>query len=147
MTPTQTPPSPSPSQAPTIDQMPAQDARFVPSQPGPAPTPPMPPVTPSQPAMPPAGWYVPPYGTQQVVPSQQQQFFRPTGAQRVGVAIASVALLIPLLAIAIGTMTSLIPYVAAGVAITGGLIAVALVCAAVVAVNIAFNFDLFRQRR
>lgn len=144
MTPTPTQIPTSTPQAPTIDQMPAQDPRFAPSQPGPAP---IPPVPPSQSAMPPAAWYVPPYGAQQVIPSQQQQLFRPTGAQRVGVAIASVALLIPLLAIAIGTMTSLIPYVSAGVAITGGLIGVALVCAAVVAVNIAFNFDLLRQRK
>lgn len=131
-------------QAPIVEQSPAQEARSTSSQPGPAPIPSIPPI---QPAMPPSGWYIPPYGAQQVMPSQQQQFFRPTGAQRVGVAIASVALLIPLLAIAIGTMTSLIQYVPAGIAITAGLIAAALVCMAVVAVNVAFNFDMFSQRK
>lgn len=134
-------------EAPIVEQTPAQEARRAPAEPGAAPMPPAPVMPPAQQGMPYAGWYAQPYGAQPVVPSQQQQYFRPTGSQRVGVAIASIALLIPLLAIAIGTMTSLIQYVSAGIAITGGLIAVALVCLAVVAINVAFNFDMLRRTK
>ena len=142
------PTTPTP-QAPSAEQTPVPEARFTTGQPAQTPMPQAPsaPVAPPmQQAAPPAGWYAAPYSAREVLPAQQQQAFRPTGPQRATVAIASVALLIPLLAIAIGTMTSLIQYVSAGVAITTGLIAVALVCVAVVAVNVAFNFDIMRQR-
>ena len=130
-------------QAPSPEQTPTPDARYVPGQSSPAQLPPEPPV---QPGMPPAGWYAPPYNAQPVMPPRQQ-YYRPTGAQRVGVAIASVALLIPLLAISLGIITTLIPYVSAGIAATIGLIAAALVCLAVVCVNVSFNFDVLRERR
>jgi len=90
---------------------------------------------------PPMGGYMAP------APTSQAYFLQPTGGQRLGLAIASLALLIPLLAIAIGVMTSLMPYVAAGVAITVGLIAVTLVCLVVIAVNVLFNWDVLRPKR
>lgn len=74
-------------------------------------------------------------------------FLTPTGGQRLGLAIASLALLIPLLAIALGVMTNLMTYVAAGVAITVGMIATALVCLAVIAVNVIFNWDALNRRQ
>lgn len=102
---------------------------------------------PIQQSVPPAGWYFPPYGARQPFPMQRPRYPIPSGGQRVGVAVASVALLIPLVAIVVDTMTSLLAYVSAATAITAGLISVALVCLTVVAINIAFNFDMFRQPR
>ncbi len=102
-----------------------------------------------QPMQPPSAWRpVPPVGGY-VAPTLPTQavYMQPTSGQRLGLAIASLALLIPLLAIAVGVITNLMPYVAAGVAITVGLIAVALVCLLVVAVNILFSWDILRQKR
>lgn len=92
----------------------------------------------------PVGGYMPPM---QPMPAPRIEQTTPTGSQRLGLAIASLALLIPLLAIAIGTMTNLIPFVSAGVAITIGLIAAAMVCLVVVAVNVLYNLDQFRTKR
>ncbi len=64
-----------------------------------------------------------------------------------GLAIASLALMIPLIAIALGIMTSLMQYVASGVAITVGVFAFTLVCLTVFAVNLLFNWDALRRRR
>ena len=91
--------------------------------------------------VPPMGGYMAP------APNSQAYFLQPTGGQRLGLAIASLALLIPLLAIAIGVITNLMPYVVAGVAITVGLIAVTLVCLVVIAVNVLFNWDVLRPKR
>jgi hypothetical protein len=77
----------------------------------------------------------------------QAQYVLANPGQRLGLAIASLALLIPLLAIAIGIITNLMPYAAAGVAITVGLVAAAFVCLTVIAVNVVFNFDLIRGKR
>lgn len=122
-------------QAPILERPPVeQTAPPVSSQ-----SAPQPPVY--QPPIPPAGWYVP-----QVVPAQQH-YLIPSAGQRLGLAIASIAMLIPLSAIALGTIATLLPNVAAGVSVATGLIALALVCFAVVAVNIAFNFDLIRPKR
>ncbi len=91
----------------------------------------------------PAG-YAPRYP---MAPVSQASFLTPTGGQRLGLAIASLALLIPLFAIAINLMTDLMPYVAAGFAIAVGLIASALVCATVVVVNLLFNWDVISRKR
>lgn len=77
----------------------------------------------------------------------QAQYLFANPGQRMGLAIASLALLIPLIAIATGAITNLMPYMAAGVAITLGLVAAAFVCLTVIAVNVVFNFDLIRGRR
>jgi hypothetical protein len=66
---------------------------------------------------------------------------------RLGLAIASVALFIPLLALGIGTMTALANLVAPGVAVTVGLLIVALIVLMIVAVNLLFNYDLLKPRR
>lgn len=79
------------------------------------------------------------YGT--VAPPAQAVSAHPTSGQRMGLAIASLALLIPLIAIALGVMTSLMQYVAAGAAIAVGLFAFTLVCLTVIAVNVLFNWD------
>ena len=91
-----------------------------------------------RPAAPPMGVYAPP---------TQAAYLTPTGGQRMGLAIASLALLIPLLAIASGVMTSLLAHVASSVAITIGLIAITLVCLVVVAINVLFNWDILSRRR
>ena len=93
-----------------------------------------------RPAAPPMGVYAP-------APPTQAAYLTPTGGQRMGLAIASLALLIPLLAIASGVMTSLLAHVASGVAITIGLIAITLVCLVVVAINVLFNWDILSRRR
>lgn len=128
-------------------QAPTSEPKYVSSQAAQRPISSIPPAPDAPTALPPAGWYIPSYGTQPVIQPQQQLLYRPTGGQRVGVAVASIALLIPLVAIALSTMTSLMPYVTAGVAVSAGLIAVALICLAVVVVNIAFNFDLIRPKQ
>lgn len=92
--------------------------------------------------MPPMGGY----GTV-APPISQAAYMQPTGGQRMGLAIASLALMIPLIAIALGIMSSLMPYVASGVAVTVGLFAFTLVCLTVVAVNALFNWDAMRRRR
>lgn len=71
----------------------------------------------------------------------------PTGGQRLGLAIASLALLIPLFALASNVAVSLMPYVPSGVAVTLGLIATALICVTVVAVNLLFNWDIIGRKR
>lgn len=121
------------SDRPSIEQAP----QAAPQQPiAPQPTPPI-----WQPA-PPAGWYPP-----QVMPPQQQHYFTPTPAQRLGLAVASLALLIPLFAIAVGVISTLVSEITTGVAVTAGLILAALVCFTVVAVNVVFNYDLIRRQR
>lgn len=116
---------------PPIEQTPQQQQPIAPQ--------PIPPVWQSSP---PAGWYSP-----QVMPPQQQRDFAPTPAQRLGMAIASLALLIPLLAIAVGVISTLENQITADVAVTAGLILAALVCFTVVAVNVVFNFDVIRRQR
>ena len=102
------------------------------------------PILPQQPMWRPTA---PPMGVYAPAPATQAAYLAPTGGQRLGLAIASLALLIPLLAIASGVMTSLMPYVVAGVAITIGLIAITLVCLVVVAVNVLFNWDILSHKR
>ena len=80
-------------------------------------------------------------------PVSQVAFLTPTGGQRLGLAIASLALMIPLFAIATNLMTVLMPFVAGGVAITIGLIAAALVCLTVLGVNLFFNWDVIGHKR
>ena len=112
------------------------------------PIPPQQPVQ-QQPILPQPMWRptAPPMGVYAPAPPAQAAYLAPTGGQRLGLAIASLALLIPLLAIASGVMTSLMPYVVAGVAITIGLIAITLVCLVVVAVNVLFNWDILSHKR
>ncbi len=88
------------------------------------------------------GWYPVPVATPQPVPQSI-----PSPAMRLGLAIASIALFIPLLALGIGAMTALADLVAPGVAVTVGLIIVALVALTIVAVNLMFNVDIQRPRR
>jgi hypothetical protein len=71
----------------------------------------------------------------------------PTAGQRLGLAITSLALLIPLVALAINFPLQLGTAVAAGLAIATGLIGVLLLCLAVVAVNVVFNWDMLRPQR
>lgn len=92
--------------------------------------------------MPPIGGY----GTV-APPISQAAYLQPTGGQRMGLAIASLALMIPLIAIALGITTSLMQYVASGVAVAVGLFAFTLVCLTVIAVNALFNWDAMRRRR
>lgn len=80
------------------------------------------------------GWYPVPVAAPQPVPQSV-----PSPAMRLGLAIASIALFIPLLALGIGSMTVLAELVAPGVAVTVGLIIVALVALTIVAVNLMFN--------
>ncbi len=88
------------------------------------------------------GWYPVPVPAPQ--PASQTV---PSAAMRLGLAIASIALFIPLLALGIGAMTSLAELVAPGVAVVVGLIIVALIALTIVAVNLMFNFDMLRPRR
>jgi Kef-type K+ transport system membrane component KefB len=66
---------------------------------------------------------------------------------RLVLAIVSITLFIPLLAIGVGSMTALASLVTPSVAVTVGLIIVALVVVTVVSVNLLFNYDLLRSRR
>lgn len=137
------------NEQPSAGQEPVQQPAQQPIQQAPMPQQPMPqqqPV-PRQP-MPQPNMYQPaPQMSSYVAPASQAMALTPTSGQRLGLAVASLALLIPLLAIAIGVMTNLMPYVTAGVAITIGMFAVTLVCLVVVAVNILFNWDTLRPRR
>lgn len=127
-------------QAPTNDRPPIeQTPQGAPQQQRPIMPPPTPPVW--QP-VPPDGWYPPP-----VMPPQQQRYFTPTPAQRLGLAVASLALLIPLFAIAVGIISPLVREITAGLAVTVGLILAAFVCLTVVGVNVIFNYDLLRRQR
>lgn len=117
-----------PAQQPLQQQPIQQQQQFPPQQPM------------WRPAAPPMGVYAP-------APMTQAAYLTPTGGQRMGLAIASLALLIPLLAIASGVMTGLLDRVASGVAITIGLIAITLVCLVVVAVNVLFNWDILSRKR
>lgn len=127
-------------QAPTNDRPPIeQTPQGAPQQQRPIMPQPTPPVW--QP-VPPDGWYPPP-----VMPPQQQRYFTPTPAQRLGLAVASLALLIPLFAIAVGIISPLVREITAGLAVTVGLILAAFVCLTVVGVNVIFNYDLLRRQR
>ncbi|MDE3229185.1 MAG: hypothetical protein KGO05_04840 [Chloroflexota bacterium] len=123
-----TPQTPLPEQ-PTTEQQPVQQSvQQQPQQP-----------RAWQPLPPMAGYGI-------VAPSAQAGYMQPSSAQRMGLAIASLALMIPLIAIALGIMTSLMPYVAAGAAIAVGLFAFTLVCLTVIAVNVLFNWEGMRRR-
>lgn len=123
-----TPQTPLPEQ-PTTEQQPVQQSvQQQPQQP-----------RAWQPLPPMAGYGI-------VAPPAQAGYMQPSSAQRMGLAIASLALMIPLIAIALGIMTSLMPYVAAGAAIAVGLFAFTLVCLTVIAVNVLFNWEGMRRR-
>ena len=135
-----TPQTPLPEQ-PVTEQQPVQQPVQQPiQQAAPQPTPqPVPQPRVWQPMPPVAG-----YGT--VAPPAQAAYTQPSSGQRMGLAIASLALMIPLIAIALGIMSSLMPYVAAGAAVAIGLFAFTLVCLTVIAVNILFNWESMRRR-
>lgn len=140
----QTPQAPSPNESPAREPLPTP-AQTAPQQP-------IPQTAPIAGAPTPYGYapgypagYVPRY---QMAPTPSQaSYLTPTGGQRMGLAIASLALLIPLFAIASGLATNLMRYVPSGVAIAMGLIASALVCATVVVINLLFNWDMLNHKR
>lgn len=95
------------------------------------------------PAPPPYGWQAPyPPSWQQAAPH-----YEPSAGQRLALAIVSLALMIPLSAIAIGIATPLAEATTGWAGILVGMLAFLLVCAAVVGVNVVFNFDLLRSVR
>ena len=109
----------------------------------PAETPQRPPVTmqPSWPAHLPYGWpSVPQY-------PRQRDYTIPTAGQRLGLAITTLILMIPFIAIALGVVGTASGVVAGGWALAGGLLATLVVCLAAVAINVVFNFDILRPRR
>ncbi len=121
-----------------------------------------PPVEPAPPpsALPTPQWAwnpppnaLPPYpmtasiGTACAPPPAPMSNLVPTAAQRMGLAITSLALFIPLLAILLNfaaPSAGLVP-VALGVAV--GLIGVSLLGMVVVGVNVVFNWDVLRPKR
>jgi hypothetical protein len=104
-----------------------------------------------QPSAPP---YAPPYGP----PQQWQPVYRampapvpasmpsttPTAGQRLALAIVSLALLIPLVAIVLSFASPVVMPI--WLAVAAGLIGVLLLGLVVVGVNIIFNWDLLRPR-
>ncbi len=94
----------------------------------------------------PSGWYAVPAAAPVAAPKPAAQMM-PSPGMRLGLAIASVALYIPLLALGIGAITTLAGLVEAGVAVTVGLIIVAISALMVVAVNLLFNADILFPRR
>lgn len=144
------------AQAPS-QQLPEVEPQPAPSMPAPAPAPapvtydraaPVPPAPAT--SFPP---YAPPVGYGMPAPGSWQPNYLPrsesaaSSGQRLSLAIASLALMIPLIAIVVNFPVSLGTMISAGLAISTGLIGVALIALAVVGVNIAFNFDLLRRRR
>ncbi|HEU0026819.1 MAG TPA: hypothetical protein VFQ25_06845 [Ktedonobacterales bacterium] len=135
-----------------IPQMepPMADQRQAPVS-APVGAPPMPPATApitgyNAPAMgpmagAPSGWYA----TQPATPQPARSMI-PSPAMRLGLAIVSLVLFIPLLAIGIGSVSTLAGVVAPWVALTVGLIIVALVILTIVAINLLFNYDVLRSR-
>ncbi len=71
----------------------------------------------------------------------------PTAGQRLGLAIVTLVLMIPLVSIALGSVLTSDNLVPGGWALVAGLVCVALVSAAAVAINVVFNFDILRPRR
>lgn len=71
----------------------------------------------------------------------------PTAAQRLGLAIASLALFIPLLAIAISIAQPLATVIPGWLSLLAALMSVTIVSLTVVAVNVIFNLDALRRRR
>ena len=116
-----------------------------------------PPVAASQPAMnrppvaPQAAWPTPPPAPYDWQPVPGYPTPRPpevpTSGQRLGLAIVTLLLMIPLVSIVLGTtLSSSIP-VPGGWALAAALLGVTLVSAAAVAINVVFNFDILRPRR
>jgi hypothetical protein len=89
----------------------------------------------------PSGWYAAP-----VAAPQPARAMTPSPAMRLGLAIVSLVLFIPLLAIGVGSITALAGVVAPWVALTVGLIIVALVILTIVGINLLFNYDVLRSR-
>lgn len=88
------------------------------------------------------GWYPVP-----VAAPQPARPTVPSPAMRLGLAIVSLVLFIPLLAIGIGSVSILANVVAPWVALTVGLIIAALVVLTIVAINLVFNYDLLKPGR
>lgn len=91
--------------------------------------------------IPQSGWYGAP-----AVPRPAPSPFVSPG-MRLALAITSMALFIPLLAISLGVISSLATLTAPGVAITIGLVLVGLVAGTIVAINLVFNADQLGLRR
>ena len=145
-------------QAPINERSPIGQGGTTPAQQQPLPQPPLQQPLPQQPLpqqplpqqplpQPPYAWQPAPPQMSGYAPVPQAAYMMPSSGQRMGLAIASLALLIPLFALAIGVINTLLPNVTAGVAITVGLIAMAFVCLVVVALNLLFNWDLLSRRR
>ncbi len=135
-------------QAPINEQAPIGQGGTAPAQQQPLPQPLLQQPLPQQPLpQPPYAWQPAPPQMRGYAPVPQAAYMTPSSGQRMGLAIASLALLIPLFAISIGVINTLLPNVTAGVAITVGLIAMAFVCLVVVALNLLFNWDLLSRRR
>jgi hypothetical protein len=99
----------------------------------------------------PPAWHPPqPYGWQAPLPPMWQPQtlgYQPTPGQRLALAIVSIVFLVPLSAIAIGTAVPVADAGSAWLGILTGLLALLLVCAAVVGVNVVFNADLRKAMR
>ena len=89
----------------------------------------------------PSGWYAAPAAA-----PQPARATTPSPAMRLGLAIVSLVLFIPLLAIGVGSISTLAGVVAPWVALTVGLIIVALVILTIVGINLLFSYDVLRSR-
>lgn len=112
---------------------------------------PIPPITP--PYTPPANpWQAAPQGAWQPAPVYTPRpapmpTLVPTAAQRLALAIVSLALMIPLVAITINFASPMSGVVPVWVGVTAGLIGLLLLGLVVLGVNIVFNWDLLRSKR
>lgn len=123
-------------QAPVFERPPIAEAQPEPNRP---------PVTPLVP------WPAPapsPYGWQNVpgYPAPRAPEVATSG-QRLGLAIVTLIFMVPLVSVVLGTLLTSNVLVPGGWAVAAGLIGVALVSLAAVAINVVFNFDLLRPRR
>lgn len=116
-----------------------------------------PPIAESQPALnrppvtPQAPWPAPapaPYGWQYVpgYPAPRSLDVVTSG-QRLGLAIVTLIVMVPLVSVVLGVVVNSNDLVPGGWAVAAGLIGVALVSTAAVAINVVFNFDVLRPRR
>lgn len=105
-----------------------------------------------QPGMPPPVWQLPAqtpaYGWQSPPATWQATSpLEPTAKQRLALAIVTLVFLVPLCAIAIGAIVPLAEATFAWIGVLVGLVALLMVCAAALGLNLIFNFDQLRSVR
>jgi hypothetical protein len=88
-----------------------------------------------------------PLGQAYAPPLAQISSIVPTAAQRMGLAITSLALFIPLVAILLDFVAPVAGLVPVGLGVAAGLIGVLLLGLVVVGVNVVFNWDVLRPKR